>query len=209
MAEARAARGGTVLIGALIIDSLGNGLFLPLSLVFFLKLTTVPLAELGALASAATLVTLPVPIWAGSLADKFGALPLVVAAQLMQAAGYLAYSWVKAPWSIFAAGSPSWTVAASWLSWRWSGSSGNLAQPLKWRLLGAYVPSVAAAGQVLSPAQGPARPPDACAQGVGRACAGAASCAGSLGTRRCSPWCPSDARDSSARSGRPRSRPHS
>lgn len=104
MAEARAARGGTVLIGALIIDSLGNGLFLPLSLVFFLKLTTVPLAELGALASAATLVTLPVPIWAGSLADKFGALPLVVAAQLMQATGYLAYPWVRAPWSIFAAG---------------------------------------------------------------------------------------------------------
>ena len=35
------ARGGSVLIGALIVDSLGNGLFLPLSLVFFLKLTTV------------------------------------------------------------------------------------------------------------------------------------------------------------------------
>ena len=99
----RAARGGTVLVGALVIDSLGNGLFLPLSLVFFLKLTAVPLAELGVLASVATLVTLPVPIWAGSLADKFGALPLVVAAQLMQAVGYLAYAWVRTPWSIFAA----------------------------------------------------------------------------------------------------------
>jgi len=99
----RAARGGTVLVGALVIDSLGNGLFLPLSLVFFLKLTAVPLAELGVLASVATLVTLPVPIWAGSLADKFGALPLVVAAQLMQAVGYLAYAWVRTPWGIFAA----------------------------------------------------------------------------------------------------------
>ncbi len=104
MAEVRAARGGGVLVGALIIDSLGNGLFLPLSLVFFLKLTTVPLAELGVLASAATLVTLPVPIWAGTLVDKFGALPLVVAAQLMQAAGYLAYPWARTPWGIFAAG---------------------------------------------------------------------------------------------------------
>lgn len=79
-------------------------MFLPLSLVFFLKLTPVPLAVLGALASAATLVTLPVPVWTGTLADKFGALPLVVAAQLMQAAGYLAYVWVREPAGIFSAG---------------------------------------------------------------------------------------------------------
>ena len=98
-----AARGGSVLIGALIVDSLGNGLFLPLSLVFFLKLTTVSLAVLGVLASAATVVTLPVPVWTGTVADKFGALPLVVAAQVMQAIGYLTYSWVKTPAGIFAA----------------------------------------------------------------------------------------------------------
>ena len=97
------ARGGSVLIGALIVDSLGNGLFLPLSMVFFLKLTTVSLAILGVLASAATVVTLPVPVWTGTLADRFGALPLVVAAQLMQAVGYLAFSWVKTPTGIFAA----------------------------------------------------------------------------------------------------------
>src|SRR5277367_6789582 len=98
-----AARGGSVLIGALIVDSLGNGLFLPLSMVFFLKLTTVPLAELGVLVSAATVVTLPVPAWTGTLADRFGAIPLVVAAQLMQAVGYLAFSWVRTPTGIFAA----------------------------------------------------------------------------------------------------------
>lgn len=100
-----AARGGSVLIGALIVDSLGNGLFLPLSLVFFLKLTTVSRAVLGVLASAATVVTLPVPVWTGTLADKFGALPLVVAAQVMQAVGYLTYGWVKTPAGIFAASS--------------------------------------------------------------------------------------------------------
>jgi MFS family permease len=95
-------RGGSVLIGALIVDSLGNGLFLPLSMVFFLKLTTVPLGTLGVLASAATVVTLPVPVWTGTLADRFGALPLVVSAQLMQAIGYLAFSWAKTPAGIFA-----------------------------------------------------------------------------------------------------------
>jgi MFS family permease len=72
-------------------------------MVFFLKLTTVPLGTLGVLASAATVVTLPVPVWTGTLADRFGALPLVVAAQLMQAIGYLAFSWAKTPAGIFAA----------------------------------------------------------------------------------------------------------
>ena len=105
VASSGAARGGGVLVGALVIDSLGNGLFLPLSLVFFLKLTAVPLAALGVLASAATVITLPVPAWTGTLADKVGALPLVIASQLMQAAGYLAYSWVKTPAWIFAASS--------------------------------------------------------------------------------------------------------
>jgi MFS family permease len=47
-------------------------------------------------------VTLPVPVWTGTLADRFGALPLVVAAQLMQAIGYLAFSWAKTPAGIFA-----------------------------------------------------------------------------------------------------------
>ena len=97
------ARGGSVLIGALIVDSLGNGLFLPLSLVFFLKLTTVSLAVLGLLASAATVVTLPVPVWTGTLADRFGAIPLVVAAQLLQAVGYLSFTWVRTPAGIFVA----------------------------------------------------------------------------------------------------------
>jgi len=35
-------RGGGVLVAALAVASLGNGLFLPLSLVFFLALTDVP-----------------------------------------------------------------------------------------------------------------------------------------------------------------------
>jgi MFS family permease len=97
------ARGGSVLLGALIIDAVGNGLFLPLSLVFFLKLTSVSLGVLGALSSTATIVTLPIPVWTGALADKIGALPLVISAQLLQAMGYLAYSWVKEPAGIFAA----------------------------------------------------------------------------------------------------------
>ena len=96
-------RGGPVLVLALVVDSLGNGLFLPLSLIFFLALTDVPLALLGALLTAATAITLPVPIWAGALADRFGALAVVVAAQVLQAAGFVAYAHVGGPVSVFAA----------------------------------------------------------------------------------------------------------
>lgn len=93
----RGSRGGPVLIGALAVDSLGNGLFLPLSLVYFVELTAVPLALVGVLLTIANAVTLPIPVWAGTLADRFGALPLVVGAQLLQAVGFLAYAWVSGP----------------------------------------------------------------------------------------------------------------
>ncbi|SCF42522.1 MFS transporter [Micromonospora mirobrigensis] len=99
----RRSRGGAVLVAALTVDAIGNGLFMPLSLVYFLALTDVPLGQLGLLLSAATALTLAVPLWAGALADRFGALPVVVAAQLVQAAGYLAYSRVAGPAGVFAA----------------------------------------------------------------------------------------------------------
>ena len=92
-----------MLVLALVVDSLGNGLFLPLSLIFFLALSDVPLTLLGALLTAATAITLPVPIWAGALADRFGALPVVVAAQVVQAVGFIAYAHVAGAVSVFAA----------------------------------------------------------------------------------------------------------
>lgn len=99
----RASRGSRVLTLALVVDSVGNGLFLPLSLVYFVALTDVPLTEVGLLLSVANLLTLPVPIWAGSLADRIGPRPLVVAAQLLQAAGFLAYTVVREPVAILVA----------------------------------------------------------------------------------------------------------
>ena len=54
-------RGGVVLLSALVLDSVGNGMFMPLSLIYFPQLTPVPLALIGLLLSAATALTLPVP----------------------------------------------------------------------------------------------------------------------------------------------------
>lgn len=99
----RESRGGPVLIGALVVDSVGGGLLMPLSMVFFTRLTDVPLALLGVLISVANVLTLPIPVWAGTLVDRVGALPVVVGAQLLQAAGFLAYPHVTGPVGIFAA----------------------------------------------------------------------------------------------------------
>jgi hypothetical protein len=55
-----------VLVAALTVDSIGNGLFAPLSLVYFVRLTDVPLPLVGVLLTAANLVALPLPVWAGT-----------------------------------------------------------------------------------------------------------------------------------------------
>ncbi|RKN45675.1 MFS transporter [Streptomyces hoynatensis] len=101
MADRPAARGGGVLIGALVVDAIGNGLFMPLSLIFFVRLTDVSLSSLGVLMSVATALTLPLPLVTGALADRIGALPLVVAAQGLQAAGYFGYGTVHGPVGVF------------------------------------------------------------------------------------------------------------
>ncbi|WFE60207.1 MFS transporter [Micromonospora sp. WMMD712] len=93
-AAARRSRGGAVLIGALVVDSIGNGLFLPLGLIFFTRITDVPLALIGVLLSVANVMQLPIPLFAGALVDRFGALPLVVLAQVLQALGYAAAGMV-------------------------------------------------------------------------------------------------------------------
>ncbi len=88
---------------ALTVDSIGNGLFAPLSLVYFVRLTEVPLALVGVLLTVANLVALPFPVWAGALADRIGPLRLVVASEATMAVGFLAYAAVSGPVGILGA----------------------------------------------------------------------------------------------------------
>lgn len=92
-----------MLVAALTVDSIGNGLFAPLSLVYFVRLTGVPLAVVGVLLTLANLVALPIPVWAGTLADRVGPLWLVVASEIAMAVGFLAYAAVDGPIGIVGA----------------------------------------------------------------------------------------------------------
>ncbi len=84
-------RGAGAFLIALIGDALGTGLFLPVSLLYFHVVAGLPLPTVGVALSAATLLTIPLGPLGGALADRFGARRVVVAAELLQGAGFLAY----------------------------------------------------------------------------------------------------------------------
>ncbi|RKN44990.1 MFS transporter [Streptomyces hoynatensis] len=88
---------------ALAVDALGTGLYLPLSMVYFLAVTDLTEAGVGTLLTAATACSLLVPLPAGRLADRFGPRPVVIAGQLLQAAGFFLYLGVSSPLSLFLA----------------------------------------------------------------------------------------------------------
>jgi MFS family permease len=88
---------------SLLIDSLGSGIFGPMILLYVHLVAGYPLAEVGGLASAAAVVGLVVPLFAGRLADRFEPRIMVVAGQTIQALGYAGFLVAREPWAIFIA----------------------------------------------------------------------------------------------------------
>ncbi|WP_426624812.1 MFS transporter [Leifsonia sp. McL0607] len=88
---------------AVLIDTVGAGLTLPLSIVYFTLTTNVPLGVIGALATAAALAALPIGFLGGFLTDWFGARSSMVLNNLLSAAGYGLYLIAHEPIGIFVA----------------------------------------------------------------------------------------------------------
>ena len=86
----RSTAGITVFL-VLVIDSAVNGLFVPLSMLFLSTSSGTSLIEVGALLTVAGLLSLPLPLWIGRLVDRRGPKPIVLVAQLLQAAGFFGY----------------------------------------------------------------------------------------------------------------------
>jgi MFS family permease len=85
----------------LVVDSLTNGLFIPLSLLYLTTRTGTSLARVGVLLTIAGLVALPLPLYSGRLVDRWGARPVVLAAQILQAVGFAGYVIFSGPVAIF------------------------------------------------------------------------------------------------------------
>ncbi|GLW73541.1 MFS transporter [Kitasatospora phosalacinea] len=88
------------LIGAHLIDSLGTGLVLAFTLVFFTRTTALPLTTVGAAVTAARLLALPVAPVVGPLIDRYGARRTAACANALSALAHAAFLLADRPWSI-------------------------------------------------------------------------------------------------------------
>lgn len=93
-------RGRAALLAALGIDMAGQGLFAPISLLYFKAVTDLSLPTIGLLISVATLASLPVPVVVGHLVDRYGPRGIVIAAQVIQGLGFSAYLGAHGPVSV-------------------------------------------------------------------------------------------------------------
>lgn len=80
-------------VAAIVADTVGSGLFMPLTLLYFVAMTDLSLVQIGSAVSLSALLTMPGAFVIGSLVDRFGPRRMMLAGNLVQAVGMLAYLW--------------------------------------------------------------------------------------------------------------------
>ena len=95
--------GVATLFLAVSINAFGAGMFVPFALLYYQAATSLSAGAIGVALTAATLVTLVVTPVTGALVDRFGARPLVVLSQGVEAVGFIGYLAVSSSWSLFGA----------------------------------------------------------------------------------------------------------
>ncbi|WP_042425439.1 MFS transporter [Streptacidiphilus anmyonensis] len=93
-------RGSGRFVAANLIDSLGNGMMMSFVVVYFARTTRLSLLEVGAALSLGQLLAMAAPALIGPLVDRYGARRVVVAGNLVSAAGFGSYLVARAPWQI-------------------------------------------------------------------------------------------------------------
>lgn len=87
-------------VAAIFIDAIGTGVFIPVSMLYFLATTSLTLVQVGAALTTAGLLALPAGPAVGGLVDRYGAKPVLRAANLAQALGFAGYLVVGQTWQI-------------------------------------------------------------------------------------------------------------
>ena len=108
-------------VTAIVADTVGSGLFMPITLLYFLRMTDLTLVQAGTALSVSALITLPSVFVIGSLVDRFGARRMMLAGNLLQAVGMAAYLWAEAFWPV-----TLWTVLVNIGRQAFWGSFGNV-----------------------------------------------------------------------------------
>ncbi|WP_030759940.1 MULTISPECIES: MFS transporter [unclassified Streptomyces] len=95
-----ALRGHGLFITGNLIDSVGNGMLLPLGLLYFTDVQGLPLARVGAAMTIGQALALPVTFLAGRLMDRVGPRRVVVWANILSAAGFALFLLAREPWHV-------------------------------------------------------------------------------------------------------------
>ncbi|GAA5202056.1 MFS transporter [Rugosimonospora acidiphila] len=88
---ARRSPGERALITGMTIDALGSGMYVPFSLVFFQRVTGLPLAVIGAVLTVAGLTGMALLPLAGAAVDRFGARRMQLFGYAVRGLGFVAY----------------------------------------------------------------------------------------------------------------------
>ncbi len=108
-------------VSAIVADTVGSGLFMPITLLYFLAMTDLSLVQIGSALSLSALLTMPGAFVIGSLVDRFGPRRMMLAGNLVQAVGMAAYLWAD---SLFAVA--LWTTLLNIGRQSFWGSFGNV-----------------------------------------------------------------------------------
>lgn len=87
-------------VTANLIDSLGNGLVMAFTVVFFVRTTSLSLVAVGAALTVGQLLALPVPPFIGPLVDKYGPRTVVAAGNWVSVVGFIGFLFSHAAWQI-------------------------------------------------------------------------------------------------------------
>lgn len=113
-------RGRGRLLGSYVIDSLGSGLFLAFTVVYFVRTTPLTLAEVGAAISLGRLLAAPTALCVGPLIDRYDARRVAACANLLSACAYLCFLAAGQLWQVAAVVFLAQAGAASY----WTASTG-------------------------------------------------------------------------------------
>ena len=78
-------------VTAIAVDALGSGVFMPLTMLYFLAVTPLSLVQIGLAISIASAVSLPAGPMLGAIVDRLGAKQVLLAGNVLQAVGFFAY----------------------------------------------------------------------------------------------------------------------
>ena len=81
-------------VTAIAVDAVGSGVFMPVSMLYFLVATPLSLVEIGAAISIASAVSIPAGPVVGGIVDRVGAQRVLQVANIAQGVGFAAYLFV-------------------------------------------------------------------------------------------------------------------